>query len=133
MRLRERQSYVYRNVGEPSLMPNPAEAAPEGELWHPDAVNLFRFSAATFNGHRIHYDAPYVQAEEGYPAPIVHGPFTAAKLAGLAARKAPLKSFSFRAQAPLFLGQSITLQADVSEVRAIRCDVATAMTATFSI
>ena len=129
VRVRERQSYVYRDMGDPAPMPVPAEAAPEGELWHPGPVNLFRFSAVTFNSHRIHYDLPYAQAEEGYPALIVHGPFTAAKLAGFAGRQGQLSRFNFRALSPLFLGQPIMLQGDGQEVRALRCDGATAMTA----
>jgi 3-methylfumaryl-CoA hydratase len=128
VRIRERQSYVYREMGDPAPMPTPADPI-DGEVWNPGPVNLFRFSAVTFNSHRIHYDFPYAQAEEGYPALVVHGPFTAAKLAGLAARRGPLKRFSFRAQAPLFLGQPIVLQEDEGEVRAVRCDGATAMTA----
>jgi 3-methylfumaryl-CoA hydratase len=59
----------------------------------------------------------------------VHGPFTAARLAGLAARNGALAAFSFRAQAPLFLGQSIVLQGGTEEFRAVRCDGAVAMTA----
>lgn len=134
VRVRERQSYVYRDMGDPAPLPVPAQAAPEGEVWNPGPVNLFRFSAVTFNSHRIHYDLPYTQGEEGYPALVVHGPFTAARLAGLAARQGALRRFSFRAQSPLFLGQPIVLQADarqedITEVRALRCDGATAMTA----
>ena len=63
--VRERQSYVYRAMGGPPPMPAPASTPPEGEVWCPDTVNLFRFSAATFNGHRIHYDLDYAQGEEG--------------------------------------------------------------------
>lgn len=129
VRIRERQSYVYRGMGDPAPMPVPADSAPLGEVWHPGPVNLFRFSAVTFNSHRIHYDLPYTQGEEGYPALVVHGPFTAAKLAGLAERQGRLARFAFRAQSPLFLGQPIMLQQDRDEVRAIRCDGATAMTA----
>lgn len=128
IRIRERQTYVYRAMGAAMLMPVPGDAAPEGEIWTPGPANLFRFSAATFNSHRIHYDLPYTQAEEGYPALVVQGPFTAARLASLAERRGPLKRFSFRAQAPLFLGQAITLQHSDGELRAIRCDGAIAMT-----
>jgi 3-methylfumaryl-CoA hydratase len=129
VRVRERQSYVYREMGDPAPMPVSADTVPEGERWQPGPVNLFRFSAVTFNSHRIHYDLPYTQAEEGYPSLVVHGPFTAAKLAGVAERKGKLASFTFRAQSPLFLGQPIWLQHAEEEVRAIRCDGATAMTA----
>lgn len=130
-RVRERQSYVYREAGDPVAMPEPADAAPEGERWEPNEVNLFRFSAATFNGHRIHYDRPYATEVEGYPSLVIHGPFTAARLAGLAQRDGTLASFSFRAQAPLFLGQPVFLQRgeEPGEYRALRVDGATAMTA----
>lgn len=129
VRVRERQSYVYRDMGPPAELPVPAETAPAGEVWQPGPVNLFRFSAVTFNSHRIHYDLPYTQGEEGYPALVVHGPFTAAKLAGLAGRTGTLSRFAFRAQAPLFLGQPIYLQQGENEVSAVRCDGATAMAA----
>lgn len=79
--LKEWQTYVYRDMGSPMPMPVPVEKVIEGELWQPGSVNLFRFSAATFNSHHIHYDLPYALQEEGYPALVVHGPFTAAKLA----------------------------------------------------
>jgi 3-methylfumaryl-CoA hydratase len=129
VRVRERQSYVYRPAGAPIPLPV-ANAEPiEGELWQPGPVNLFRFSAVTFNGHRIHYDLPYAKSEEGYPALVVHGPFAAARLAALAERRGALRQFSFRAQQPLFLGQPIRLQSKADEVRAVRCDGAIAMTA----
>jgi 3-methylfumaryl-CoA hydratase len=130
MRISERQSYVYRGDGDPVALPDPADPSPEGEVWFPEEVNLFRFSAATFNGHRIHYDRPYATDVEGYPSLVVHGPFTAARLTEFAARTGELASFSFRAQSPLFLGQPIRLQRiGDDEVRAIRCDGATAMAA----
>ena len=131
VRVAERQSYVYRGDGTPAALPVPVPGAEvAGERWQPDAAHLFRFSAATFNAHRIHYDLPYATGVEGYPALVVHGPFTAAKLAALAARDGMLARFSFRAQAPLFLGQPIHLQrAGEGDLCAIRCDGAVAMTA----
>jgi 3-methylfumaryl-CoA hydratase len=131
VRVSERQSYVYRDDGGTTPLPEQVDGI-EGELWMPGPVNLFRFSAVTFNGHRIHYDAPYATGVEGYPALVVHGPFTAAKLAGLAGHDGVLASFAFRAQSPLFLGQPIRLQAGEGEFRAVRCDGATAMTAKVS-
>ncbi|HEY2050412.1 MAG TPA: hypothetical protein VGH03_13800 [Caulobacteraceae bacterium] len=133
-RVRERQTIVYRAAGErtapvqPRESPDPAETA----RWTPGPVELFRFSAATFNSHRIHYDLPYARDIEGYPALVVHGPLTAARLFGYAAsRIGPVARFSFRAQAPLFAGQPILLAPGEGpgEVRAIRCDGAVAMTA----
>ena len=130
VRVRERQSYVYRDHGDAVAMPEPLATPPAGERWQPDEVNLFRFSAVTFNAHRIHYDRPYATAVERYPALVVHGPLTAAKLAALAARDGVLAGFSFRAEAPLFLGQPIFLErAGGGVVRAVRCDGAVAMTA----
>lgn len=129
LRIRERQTYVFREVGEPLPLPRPLEEPPAGEVWHPTAVNLFRFSAATFNSHRIHYDLPYAVEAEGYPALVVHGPFTAAKLAGFAASDGVLRRFKFRATSPIFLGQPVWLQRSEGEVRATRCDGATAMIA----
>lgn len=126
----ETQNYVFRGEGTPALLPEPSTNPIEGELWQPNEVNLFRFSAATFNSHRIHYDLPYAQQEEGYPALIVHGPYIAARLAALAEREAPLTSFSFRAQAPIFLGQPIRLRRDSAAAEAIRCDGAVAMSST---
>ena len=66
---------------------------------------LFRYSALTFNGHRIHYDRDYATGEECYPGLVVHGPLTATFLVDHFLRAhpgAPIKSFSFRAQRPLF-------------------------------
>jgi 3-methylfumaryl-CoA hydratase len=132
-RVRERQSYVYRDWGEAAAMPEPLATPPFGETWLPEAVNLFRFSAATFNGHRIHYDLPYAREVEGYPALVVHGPFTAARLAALALREGPLARFAFRAMAPLFLGQPIYLRkTDEGVVEAVRCDGIVAMRAEFT-
>lgn len=128
-RVRERQSYVYRGMGAATSLPVSLADHLLGERWEPSAANLFRYSAVTFNSHRIHYDLPYAQAEEGYPALVVHGPFTATKLAAVAGQQGSLTRFSFRAQAPLFLGQPIFLQREADELRAVRFDGATAMTA----
>jgi len=104
------------------------------EVWTPGATDLFRFSAVTFNSHRIHYDLAYATGEEGYPGLVVHGPFTAATLFALAQARGgrPIRRFAFRAMAPLFAGQPIQLApgAEAGEVQAIRCDGAVAMSAT---
>ncbi len=70
----------------------------------PGPVLLFRYSALTFNGHRIHYDRSYVTGVEGYPGLIVHGPLTATLLLGLAAEKTgrPFRRYAFRGRRPLF-------------------------------
>jgi 3-methylfumaryl-CoA hydratase len=137
LKLSDTQTIVYREAGAPTPRIAGNGVAGDGEVWRPTPVDLFRYSAATFNGHRIHYDDPYVREVEGYPALVVHGPFTAAKLCALSSllAGAPLKSFSFRAHAPLFVGQSVLLRigAEPSSVEAIRCDGERAMTATFSV
>lgn len=90
--------------------------APQGEAWsrtlHPDPVLLFRYSALTFNSHRIHYDHPYVTGEEGYPGLIVHGPLIATLLVDLLHRELPdatLRTFAFRAMRPCFAGNALTV------------------------
>jgi 3-methylfumaryl-CoA hydratase len=107
--IRERQDIVYRDIStQPASAPaNPATPPPAArhrESHMADAVLLFRYSALTFNGHRIHYDRSYVTDVEHYPGLIVHGPLQATLLMQLAAEMlgGPLGSFSFRAVKPLF-------------------------------
>ena len=134
-RLSERQTIVYRGLGAATPPVAPTDLPPHrnAEVWTPGPVDLFRFSAVTFNSHRIHYDLPYATGEEGYPGLVVHGPFTAARLFALARARAgkDLRTFSFRAVAPLFAGQPIYLApgAEDGDVQALRCDGAVAMTA----
>ncbi|MCB1493228.1 MAG: MaoC family dehydratase N-terminal domain-containing protein, partial [Rhodobiaceae bacterium] len=81
--LTERQDIVYREAGTsaaPAASPEPAPAGEESRRITPSAPYLFRYSALTFNGHRIHYDTPYVRDVEGYPGLIVHGPLQATLL-----------------------------------------------------
>ena len=87
----------------------PAVAAPKAAAWTrevvPDDALLFRYSALTFNGHRIHYDRKYVTEVEGYPGLIVHGPLIATLLADLLRRNMPgarMQKFEFRAVRPVF-------------------------------
>lgn len=132
-RVHEIQTIVYRDAGgaTPPVVPAPVAAQADDAAWNPGPVDLFRFSAVTFNSHRIHYDLPYAQGEEGYPNLVIHGPFTATKLLGHARRggRSP-KSFSFRAVAPLFCGQAVVLREDQpGRCRAIRCDGTDAMVA----
>ncbi len=128
LKVEERRSLVYRGfdpVGAP--LPAPSPTSIEGELWAPSSTHLFRFSAATFNSHRIHYDAAYAAKVEGYPALVVHGPFAAARLAQFAQGRGPLSRFSFKSTAPLFVGQPIRLRfAGPQSVEAVRCDGAVA-------
>ncbi len=107
--LTEEHDIVYREPPQPGA-PTPApQAAPAGEDFAreivPDPVLLFRYSALTFNGHRIHYDRTYVTEVEGYPGLIVHGPLIATLLLDLLRRNLPqarVQAFSFRAVRPLF-------------------------------
>jgi 3-methylfumaryl-CoA hydratase len=107
---------VYRGLQTPAVKASP-EKAERGQWWRelvPDAVQLFRYSALTFNGHRIHYDRDYVTREEGYPGLIVHGPLIATLLVDLVRRNAPMAriaEFSFRAVSPLFDGNRMSVNA----------------------
>lgn len=133
-RVTERQTIVYRDAGALTapVVATDEPAVPDDILWQPRSVDLFRFSAVTFNSHRIHYDVPYASGEEGYPGLVVHGPFTAARLFGLAARAGPPRRFTFRALAPLFVDQPVRLRpgAAPGSFVALRCDGAVAMQAT---
>ena len=106
---------VYRGLGGPAVAPaQPAEPGEWQRSLLPDPVLLFRYSALTFNGHRIHYDHPYVTQAEGYPDLIVHGPLIATLLLDLLRRKMPdarIERFSFRAMSPLFAGREMTVNA----------------------
>lgn len=79
---------------------------------HPDPTLLFRFSALTYNAHRIHYDRRYATEVEGYPGLVVHGPLQAIALAELCRRNLdrPLRSFRFRALTPAFDGRPLHLR-----------------------
>ncbi len=107
--IEEEQDIVYREPGPPTPAPQPIELPPMPEgAWSrivaPDTRLLFRFSALTFNAHRIHYDRPYAMSEEGYPGLVVHGPLTAILLLELVRQNTTrgIVGFSFRGQAPLF-------------------------------
>ena len=81
----------------------------------PTSTTLFRYSALTFNGHRIHYDADYCREVEGYRNLVIHGPLNATLLAAYAEEVtgARLSEFNYRGLAPAILGDSISLQAKV--------------------
>lgn len=139
--IKEEQTIVYRGVGARvapvvAAVPAPLKPGDVSRDWTPTSVELFRYSAATFNGHRIHYDWPYVTAEEGYPGLVVHGPLTATRLCEFAQSVAgrSLAGFRFRGEAPAFAGQPIRLvgRIDGAEcvLRAERADGVTAMSAT---
>jgi 3-methylfumaryl-CoA hydratase len=105
----EHHDIVYREAPRPGEAPAPAQPAPAQaswrKQWKPDDVLLFRYSALTFNGHRIHYDRRYVTEVEGYPGLVVHGPFAQQCIFDLLRDSMPgrkIKSLAIRARAPLF-------------------------------
>ncbi|HEY7391871.1 MAG TPA: MaoC family dehydratase N-terminal domain-containing protein [Bryobacteraceae bacterium] len=100
---------VYRGQAQPGQKASEPPAAPARAAWQrtiqPDDVLLFRYSALTFNGHRIHYDRRYATEVEGYPGLVVHGPLLATLLLDLLRRNLPaarVSRFEFRAVSPLF-------------------------------
>lgn len=114
--IKERQNLVYREASSSNAAP-PAKPAPADPDWKrnvtPDPVMLFRYSALTFNGHRIHYDRDYATEQEGYAGLVVHGPLTATLLLDLLFKQIPdakLSSFSFRGVTPLVDTDVISLQ-----------------------
>ena len=107
--LTEHHNIVYRAAAAPDDVAPPPQPAPASGAWErhivPDDVLLFRYSALTFNGHRIHYDRKYVTEVEGYPGLIVHGPLIATLLMDLLRREAPdarVRRFEFKAVRPTF-------------------------------
>ena len=115
VRIEEEQDLVFREGPTPEAAKPEPKAAPDdadfGQTITPSEVMLFRYSALTFNGHRIHYDREYARDVEGYEGLVFHGPLTATLLADLAVREKgqPLATFSFRGLAPLFGGSPFTI------------------------
>lgn len=121
--LTEQQTLVYREAvsidplaGSPQLPARPDSSAPDGWDWvrseRPTETTLFRYSALTFNTHRIHYDLPYATDVEGYPGLVVHGPLLATYLMNafmLEHTGVAVKSFEFSARAPLFANELVHL------------------------
>jgi 3-methylfumaryl-CoA hydratase len=140
----ERQDVIYRQAGGvtpaagPAVEPAPAEGW--SETVQPSTALLFRFSAVTFNSHRIHYDHDYATNTEHYPGLVVHGPLTAMLLADSASRHLghPLRSFAYRATSPLFVDGPVHLDGvvrdgpdgEIASMTATRADGVGAMTAT---
>jgi 3-methylfumaryl-CoA hydratase len=107
--LSEEQDIVYREASAaPTPLPRRIAAPPEGDYvreFRPEIVQLFRFSALTFNAHRIHYDRDYARDVEGYPGLVLHGPFLAILLLDHFLRHRPraqIRRFDFRARRPVF-------------------------------
>jgi 3-methylfumaryl-CoA hydratase len=138
----ETRTLVYLDPPGPVAMPpeRPFMPPEQGALaceWRPQTQELFRYSALTYNGHRIHYDADFARGVERYPAIVVHGPLIATRLALLAATMTgePVAGFGFRGKAPVFVDQPLQLIGRREEkgaiaLRAVRCDGILAMEAT---
>ncbi|MEO7520809.1 MAG: MaoC family dehydratase N-terminal domain-containing protein [Gemmatimonas sp.] len=121
--VREEQDIVYREAAREAMPAADERAQPRAAKvdvptaeWtrtiQPDSVLLFRFSALTFNGHRIHYDREYCREHEGYPGLVVHGPLMATLLMDLFLRNNPetrVRAFKFRGQQPAFDTDPLTL------------------------
>ncbi len=131
--LTEFHDIVYREAQREGDKPSAPTAAAQDGAWRrellPDAVLLFRYSALTFNGHRIHYDRRYVTEVEGYPGLVVHGPLIATLLLDLLRRERPeavVEGFQFKALRPSFDGNRLVVQgqpsADGRSVRLWACD-----------
>jgi len=141
-RIVEEHDIVYRDNPAPdAALSKPEQGKPEQapqplqKMWQwqrlikPDPVLLFRYSALTFNGHRIHYDRSYCQDVEGYPGLVFHGPLTATLLVDLVLENNPtawISTFDFRALAPLFDTEPFKIlglrEADVAELQAVSHD-----------
>jgi 3-methylfumaryl-CoA hydratase len=117
---------VYRDAPSAAVQEAHGQQLPEPVQWREEflasPVALFRFSALTFNGHRIHYDQPYA-VREGYPDLVVHAPLIALLLLDAAGQHAPDRKpslFEYRAVAPLFAGQVTRLQGGPAEADRMR-------------
>ncbi len=115
--MEEEHDIVYRPAANGENQSPPGQVPTSPADWSkevvPDAVLLFRYSALTFNGHRIHYDMPYVRDVEGYPGLVVHGPLTATLLMESARERYPEELFEtavVRAHRPLFAGNKLVVQ-----------------------
>jgi 3-methylfumaryl-CoA hydratase len=116
--LREEHDIVYRSApapndaSRPRVAPTLSEDADFRRSTTPGPVELFRYSALTFNGHRIHYDRDYAVTEEGYPGLVVHGPLIATLMIDNVMRwraAAPIARFAYRARSPIFDGTRFDL------------------------
>jgi 3-methylfumaryl-CoA hydratase len=117
----EEQDIVYRELprGPETRHADPAPSDADFTTRHvPDSTTLFRYSAVTFNSHRIHYDPDYCRDVEGYPNLVVHGPLIATLLLDLAVRhERPLGRVTYRARSPLFLPHPFSTNGATDGVR----------------
>lgn len=121
--VRESQTIVFRDLPNPDAASElTGDPAPQGaeftDRWTLDSTHLFRYSALTFNAHRIHYDADYCRSVEGYPSQVIHGPLLATLMLDSALRRTGWPSrFEYRARSPLFLPDSFTVNGSTSAER----------------
>ena len=104
----------HERTGDSKALPAPTLQ----RIFAPDPITLFRFSALTFNSHRIHYDAPYTEAVEKLPKLMVQGKLIALSLIELARQALPaatFRTFKYRSSQPLYVGVPCTLAADIDE------------------
>ena len=118
--VREEQDIVYKGstpAGRPAGTPDAGLPSRFTRTYTPTSTTLFRYSALTFNGHRIHYDADYCRETEGYRNLVIHGPLNATMIACYAEEISGklLREFSYRGLSPALLGNSVTIHADVRE------------------
>lgn len=115
----EEQDIVYREPSPPKLVgTEKAPLATWSENIEPSSVMLFRYSAVTFNGHRIHYDFPYATEKEGYPGLVVHGPMIATYVLHGFRHAHPNKkitSFAFRGLRPLICPTPFSVEGRITE------------------
>jgi len=113
--INEEQDIVYRQEPDKNAPPPPSQSAPGTAVWKqtvtPTEVMLFRYSALTFNGHRIHYDHPYVTKTEGYPGLVMNGGLTTLLVYELARAyaKSPITFMSSRNVRPMFANRPISV------------------------
>lgn len=127
--VKERQTIVYRHADLSQPDAKKSNKLPESDwTWqrdvHTDPVLMFRWSAITFNAHRIHYDLPYATDVEGYPGLVVQGPLIATLLLDLCSRNLganALKTFSFRALSPVFCGDTLSFLGQNSPGKVALC------------
>lgn len=122
----ERHDIVFKDPSPPqaaaAVTERPRPLPIDTEHFTPNSTTLFRYSALTFNGHRIHYDVDYCREVEGYQSLVIHGPLNATLLAGLAqrVRGQPLRRFEYRGLRPALLGQTLQLEAATDPADATR-------------
>jgi 3-methylfumaryl-CoA hydratase len=106
------QSKTPATLAQPAAIPDSCRDSAWSDRVTPSAIQLFRYSALTFNSHRIHYDAEYARTHDGYPGVVVHGPLIATFLLELLRRQIPrrlLRRYTYRAVSPAFLGEELSL------------------------